>query len=98
VILKHNVECTPPEEEITTLHEQLALVSKESESGPTINAHGFINYALEFAMKDPHTPIEEEIVGMLHGGDATDNEPIIEVNNVQINDVLPYQHSWFVQK
>ena len=76
-------------EEITTILEQLALVSKESESGPIINAHEFINYELEFDLKNPYTPTVEEIICMLDGGgDAGDNEPIEEVDNVQINDVL----------
>ena len=68
-------------EEITTLLEQLALVSKESETGPTMNAHDFINYELKFYLNNPYTPTEEEIIGMLdEGGDAADN--------VQISDVI----------
>ena len=76
----HEVIQTKELKEITTLHKQLALVSKESKSGPTMNAHEFINYALKFTLNNPHTPIEEEIIGMLDGGDAADNKPIIEVN------------------
>jgi hypothetical protein len=34
-------------EEIVILLEQLALVSKESEIGPTMSAHEIINYKLE---------------------------------------------------
>ena len=55
-------------EEITTLLEQLALVSKESESGPTTNAHEFINYEVEFDLNNRYTPTEEEFIGMLDGG------------------------------
>ena len=40
-------------EEITTLLEQLALVSKESESGSIVNALGFINYDLDFDLHYP---------------------------------------------
>ena len=65
-------------EEITILREQLALVSKESESWPTMNAHEFINYELEFDLNNPYIPIEEEVIGMLNGGDTTHNEPIEE--------------------
>ena len=42
-------------EEITTLLEQLALVFKESESRPTMNAHEFINHELEFDLNNPYT-------------------------------------------
>jgi hypothetical protein len=76
-------------EEITTLMEQLALVSKESESGPTMNAHEFINYELEFDINNPCIAIKDEIIGMLDaGGDVSDNEPIEEVDNVQISDLV----------
>ena len=75
-------------EETTTLLEQMALVSKESESGPTINTHEFTNYDLESDLNNPYTLSEEEIIGMLDRGvDANDNEPI-EVDNVQISDVM----------
>ena len=68
-------------EEITTLLEQLALVSKESESGPTMNAHEFINYELEFDLNNPYIPPKEEFISMFVGrGDAADN--------VQISDVM----------
>ena len=39
--------------EIITLLEQLTLISKESESGPTMNAHEFINYELKFDLNNP---------------------------------------------
>ena len=68
-------------EEITTLIEQLALVSTESESGLTMNAHEFINYELEFNPNNPYIPIKEEIIGMLDGGGDV-------VDNVQISDVV----------
>ena len=48
-------------EEFTTILEQLALVSKESESGPTMNAHDFIN-KLEFGLNNPYIPTKEEII------------------------------------
>ena len=71
------------------LLEQLALVSKESECGPTMNTHEFINYELEFDLNNSYIPTEEEIIGMLdEGGDAADNECMEEVDNVQIIDVL----------
>jgi hypothetical protein len=54
-----------------------------------MNAHEFINYELEFDPNNPYIPIKEEIIGMLDGrGDAVDNEPIEEVDNVQISDVV----------
>ena len=54
-----------------------------------MNAHKFIIYELEFDLNNPYTPIKEEIIGMLdERGDAADNEPIEEVDNVQISDVL----------
>ena len=54
-----------------------------------MNAHEFINYALEFDLNNSYIPIEEEIIGMLDGkDDATDNEPIEEVDNVQVGDVV----------
>ena len=65
------------------------MVSAESETRPITNAHEFINYELEFVLNNPYTPIEEEITCMLdERDDATDNEPIEEVGNVQIGDVV----------
>lgn len=63
---------------ITTLHEQLTLVSKESEGGSYMNAHDqFIDYELEFDLNNSYIHVEEEIMGMLdEGGGAVDNEPI----------------------
>ena len=73
----------------TTLLEQLALVSLESETRPTMNAHEFINYVLDFDLNNLYIPIEEEIISMLNERDnATNNEPIEEVDNVQIGDVV----------
>ena len=54
-----------------------------------MNAHEFINYELEFDLINPYIPIVEEIIGMLdERHDAFDNEPIEEVDNVQISDVV----------
>ena len=76
-------------EEITTILEQLALVSKESESGAIMNAHEFIKYELEFDLNNPYIPPKEEIIGMFIGeGDATDNDLIEEADNVQISEVV----------
>ena len=49
----------------TTLLQQLALVVANSEIGPAMNAHEFINYELEFDINNPYIPIEEELIGML---------------------------------
>ena len=69
--------------------EQVALVSKNHESGPTMNAREFINYKLEFDLNNPYTPNEKDIIGRFDGGgDAIDNEPIEEVDNVQSSDVV----------
>jgi hypothetical protein len=76
-------------EEVIAKLDQLALVSKESVSGPATNAHKFINYELEFDLNNPNAPTEEEITSMLdERGDAIDNELIEEVDNVQISDVV----------
>lgn len=48
-------------EEITTILEQLALVTKESESGPTMNAHEVINYELEFGLNNPYIPLRRKL-------------------------------------
>ena len=72
-------------EEIITLFEKLALVSKESESGPTMNVHELKNCELEFDLNNSYTPTKEEIISILDGGgDSTINEPTEEVDNVQI--------------
>jgi len=56
-------------------------VFAKSETRPPTNAHGFINYDMEFDPNNPCIPIEEEIIGMLDeiddGGD-----------NVQMGDVV----------
>lgn len=74
----------------TTLLKHLALVSTKCESRPTMNAHGFINYELEYDLNNSHILNEEEIIGILgEGDDASDNAKLIkEVDNVQIVDVL----------
>lgn len=54
-----------------------------------MNAHEFINNELEFDLNNSYVLIEEEIIGILdERNDATDNEPIKEIDNVQIDDVL----------
>ena len=69
-------------EEITTLLEG-------SESGSIVNAPEIINYDLEFDLHNPYMPTKQENIGMFDvGGDATDYEPIEEVDNVQISDVV----------
>lgn len=61
----------------------------ESEIGTSMNAHEFINYELEYDLNNPCIPIAEEITGMLdEGDDATHNDRVEEVGNVQIDDVL----------
>jgi hypothetical protein len=67
---------------------QLALVTAKSETRYTMNAHEFIKYELEIDLNNPYIPIQEEIIGMLDKeDDATNNEPIEKVDNVQIGDV-----------
>ena len=51
-------------EEITTLREQLALVSTESESGLIMYAHEFINYELEFDLNNPYI-LHEKVMQMI---------------------------------
>ena len=81
-------------EEITTLMEQLALVSKESGSGPTTNAHEFINYELEFDLNNLYAPAEEASKGMLDGwSDATINEPIEALQENQPNVTRFYDYN-----
>ena len=55
-----------------------------------MNAHEFINYELEFDLKSSYIAIVEENIGMLDGRDeaVADNEPIEEVDNVQIGDYV----------
>jgi hypothetical protein len=61
------------------------LVFVESEIGVTMNARVFIKYELEFNLSNPYVSIEEGSIDMLdERDDATDNEPIEEVDNVQI--------------
>ena len=53
-----------------------------------MNAHEFIDYELEFDLDNPCIPLEEEIIGVFdERDDAIDNEPLEEVDNVQIDDV-----------
>jgi hypothetical protein len=48
----------------------VALVSTKSESGPTMNAHEFIEYKLEIDRNNPYIRIEEESIAMLDGRDG----------------------------
>jgi hypothetical protein len=51
------------------------LTSVESETRPTMNAHDFINYEVEFDLHNPYIPIMKEIIHMLDDkDDAVDNE------------------------
>ena len=73
----------------TILLEQSALVYVKSAIGPTMNTHEFITYELDFNLNNPYLPTKEEIIGMLDDKDnATNNEPIEEVDIVQIDDVV----------
>jgi hypothetical protein len=61
------------------------LVFVESEIGFTMNARAFIKYELEFNLSNPYVSIEEGSIDMLdERDDATNNESIEEVDNVQI--------------
>ena len=63
------------------------MVFEDSEIGPIMNAHEFISYEVEFDINNPYVPVEEEIIGMLdERDDATNNIPLEEVVNVQIDD------------
>jgi hypothetical protein len=57
----------------------------KSETRPIMIAHEFINYEMEIDLKNPYVPFEEGVIGMLdERDDATDNDPIEEVDNMQI--------------
>ena len=45
------------------------MVLAESEFGPTMNAHVFMNYELEFDINNQCICIEEESLGVLNGRD-----------------------------
>jgi hypothetical protein len=47
-----------------------------------MSAQEFINYELKFDPNNPYILIEEKISLLDGGGDATDNEPVEEVDNV----------------
>ena len=75
-------------EENTTLLEQLALLSKESESGPTMDAHVYQLW-IGIWSKESYILSEVESIGMLDRvGDANDNEPIKDIDSVQITCLL----------
>lgn len=74
-------------EEVITLLEQLTLVFAKSE--PTINAHEFINYELEFDLNKPYISTNEEIIDMFdERDDITNNKSIEKADNVQICDMV----------
>lgn len=50
---------------LATLLEQLELVFAESGVGPTMNAHEFINYVLDFDPNNLYITIEEIIINIL---------------------------------
>ena len=63
------------------------LTFVESEIGPIVNAHEFINYELEIDPDNPYIPIQEDILVVFNErDDAIDNERIKEVDNMQIGD------------
>lgn len=66
------------------------LTFAKNELGPTLNAHEFIHYELEFNyLNTPYMLIEEEITNILNErDDAADNQPIEEADNMQIGDVV----------
>ena len=66
------------------------LTVTENELGPTLNAHEFIHYELEFNyLNTPYMSIEEEITNILNErDDAADNQPIEEADDMQIGDVV----------
>ena len=64
------------------------MVSVESETRPTMNAHEFINYELEYDLNNPYKHAGEIISMLDERDDVADNEPLEEVENVQIGDVV----------
>jgi hypothetical protein len=54
-----------------------------------MNAHEYTNNRLKLDQTNPYVPIKEEIIAMVdEENDAIDNEPIDEVVNLHIGDVV----------
>jgi hypothetical protein len=66
------------------------LTLAKQEIGPTLDAHEFIHCELDVDyLNTPYMLVEEEIINMLdERDDVVDNQPIEEVDNVQISDVI----------
>ena len=85
--------------------EQVVSVFAKSEPKHVMNTHEFVNFELNFDLNNPYESTHE-IIGMLDEiGDVVDNEPIEEVDNVQIGDVVvdkvgvkDAQNAWVVLK
>jgi hypothetical protein len=54
-----------------------------------MNAYEFINYEMEIDLNNPYVLFEERVIGMLdERDDAIDNDPIEEVDNMQIGNMM----------
>jgi hypothetical protein len=74
---------------IITLFERLTLISKESESGPTMNAHEFINSELESNLNNPTYLLRRKLwVCLMEKGMQLAMNPLKKDDNVQIRDVM----------
>ena len=52
-------------DDVTNLLHQLTLLSSNTRISPTMDAHEFVHFEVDFDLNYPYQPIDEEIVQML---------------------------------
>jgi hypothetical protein len=52
-------------DDVTNLLHQLTLLSSDIGISPTMDAHEFVHFELDFDLNNPYQPTNEEIVQML---------------------------------
>jgi hypothetical protein len=77
--------CLKELDDITNLLHQLTLLSSDTGISPTMDAHEFVHFEIDFDLNNPYQPIDEEIVQML-----SSQHPIVDENEevIIIDDVV----------
>jgi hypothetical protein len=58
-------KCLKELDDVTNLLHQLTLLSSDIGISPTMDAHEFVHFELDFDLNNPYQPTNEEIVQML---------------------------------
>jgi hypothetical protein len=87
--------CLKELDDVTNLLHQLILLSSDIGISPTMNAHGFVHFEVNFDLNNPYQSTDEEIVQMLSSQHPIidENEEVIIIDDVGLMHTRVYHFS-----